>query len=112
MKCQRKLGTTSKNAPLPPWLIEENVPALVRPVRFGETFAPAAFVIIQLNTDELAHHILPEIAQRYLSTNGRLDYQIALINANVHPSVVYTSDTGFGSSEHHVPDAQLHVFGQ
>ena len=44
-------------------------------------------------------------------SNGHLDYQVALINANAHRSVVYSSDSGFGSSEHHAPDAQLNVFG-
>jgi len=99
-----------QTAPLPPWLIAENVPALVHTVRSGKNFAPDAFVIVQLNADELAHHILPELAQRYLGSNGRLDYQVALINVNAPRGVVYSSDSGFGN-DGRAPDAQLNVFG-
>jgi signal transduction histidine kinase len=99
-----------QNVPFASWLIDENVPALVHPVRSAENFAPEAFVIVQLNADELAHHILPELAQRYLGSNGHLDYQVALINVNAPRSVVYSSDSGFGN-DGRAPDAQLNVSG-
>jgi signal transduction histidine kinase len=91
------------------WMIEENIPALVH--RIGGKSGAQSFLIVQLNIVELAHHILPELVQRYLGPNGHLDYQVALINANVRRSVVYSSDAGFGSTDRRAPEALLNVFG-
>ncbi len=102
---------SATGSPLPSWLVEENVPALVHPVRDFENPATLSFVIVQLNLQELAHHILPELAQRYLGSNGHLDYQVALISPDAHRSVVYSSDVGFGADDDHTTDAQLNVFG-
>jgi len=96
---------------LPSWLIEENVPALVHSLRDSENPRTLSFVIVQLNLKELAHHILPELAQRYLGSNGHLDYQIALISRNADRSLVYSSDAGFGAADDRTSDAQLNVFG-
>ena len=102
--------TQEHSAPVPAWLLDEDVPALVYAAHSAQASAPEAFVIVELNTDELAHHILPELAQRYLGSNGHLDYQVALINQNIQRNVVYTSDSGFGSDSSAI-DAQLNVFG-
>jgi signal transduction histidine kinase len=102
---------SAAESPLPPWLVEEKVPALIHPVRSSGKPQTQSFVIIQLNLNELAGHILPELAQRYLGSNGHLDYQVALINRNAGSSTVYSSDAGFGAGDYRTSDAQSNVFG-
>src|SRR5258706_8523219 len=93
------------DSPVSSWLIEENIPALVHPIRGPEKQATQSFLIVQLNLQELSHHILPELAQRYLGSNGQQDYQVALIDRNSDRSLVYSSDGGFGSLDDHAFDA-------
>jgi hypothetical protein len=102
---------STAESPLPPWLVEENVPALIHPVRDSGNTRTLSFVIVQLNLKELAQHILPELAQRNLGSNVHVDYQIALINRNADGATVYSSDAGFGAGDYRTSDAQFNVFG-
>ncbi len=102
---------SSAESPLPQWLVEENIPALIHPVRDSESTRIVSFVIVQLNLKELAHHILPELAQRYLGSNGHLDYQVALANLKAASSTLYSSDAAFGAHDYRNSDAQFNMFG-
>ena len=109
---QGKLDQMSTaESPLPPWLVEENIPALIHPIHDSANTRTASFVIVQLNLKELAHHILPELAQRYLGSNGHLDYQVALVDLKAASSTLYSSDAAFGPHDYRSSDAQFNMFG-
>ena len=113
---RRKLNDMAAyhSAALPLWLIDENIPALVHPFRGlepGHERTSFSFLIVRLDLQELSQHILPELVQRYLGSNGHLDYQVAMSSRNAAGSVIYSSEEGFGGRDDHTTDAQLNVFG-
>lgn len=101
-------GDTIKPASFP-WFVDENVPALVHPTRGMD--ASVSFLIVQLDPNELAQNVLPQLAEREFGNDGRLSYRVALLNIGDHRTVLYSSEPGFGLSNDPVPDVQLNVFG-
>jgi signal transduction histidine kinase len=92
-----------------PWFVDERVPALVHPTRNSR--ASVSFLIVQLDPDELAKNVLPQLVEREFGNGGKLSYRVALLNLNSRRTVLYSSDPGFGLRNDLVPDVQLNVFG-
>jgi signal transduction histidine kinase len=92
-----------------PWFVDERVPALVHPTRNSE--ASVSFLIVQLDPNELAENVLPQLVEREFGNGGKLSYRVALVNLDNRRSVLYSSDPGFGLRNDLVPDVQLNVFG-
>jgi signal transduction histidine kinase len=93
------------------WYIDENIPALVHPITDPHNSGRFSSLIVQLNTQELKQHILPELVQRDLTSDGKLNYEVALIDVGSKQPLIYTSGTGFGTDNNLTPDAQLNMFG-
>lgn len=92
-----------------PWFIDENIPALVHPIRGAE--ASISFLIVKLGTDELAQKLLPQLAEREFGSNRQLNYRVALVNFDKQRTILYSSDPEFGAGSDVAPDVQLNVFG-
>jgi signal transduction histidine kinase len=92
-----------------PWFVDENVPALVRPTQAAD--ASVSFLIVQLDPNELAQNILPQLVEREFGDNGKLSYRVALVDLGERRTVLYSSAPGFGLRNDPVPDVQLNVFG-
>jgi signal transduction histidine kinase len=93
------------------WYIDENIPALVHLISDAENIGRFSSLIVQLNAQELTQHILPELAQRDLNDDGKLNYQVALTDWGSKHPLIYTSDAGFGVDTDLKPDVQLNMFG-
>jgi signal transduction histidine kinase len=121
---QPRAARADRSGPAPlvslPWMIDQNIPALVHPVlevdgrSTSGTRKPATltWVVVDLNLEVLGHHILPELAQLYFGNSGPLTYELAVIAENAHRAVIYSSDVGFGSQTDTVPDVTLNLFGR
>src|SRR5579859_5840033 len=107
--------------PLFLWQIDENIPALVRPVfhkhngqdRQAGTEVPAIdWIVVKLDAKFLREHVIPEIANQYFN-DGRegLAYQVAIIGGGEPGHVIYSSDSQFGEQDAAVADDSLNVFG-
>jgi signal transduction histidine kinase len=92
-----------------PWFVDENVPALVHPIEGAD--ASVSFLIVQLDPNDLAENILPQLAEREFGSNGKLSYRVALVDLAERRTVIYSSEPGFGLRNDPVPDVQLNVFG-
>ncbi len=102
-----------------PWMVDENIPALVHPlvaVQAGPektTQVPQdiEWLIIVLNEDVLRQKILPELAQRFFGGSDGLTYDVAVISRAAPNRVFYTSNPHFGSGTNVPTDARLRLFG-
>lgn len=101
-----------------PWLMDQRIPALVHPVvRLEPTHTssavaePVGWVVVQLDSQTLREHILPELAEKHFAGSGGLIYQLAVLEAGGRGEVVYSSDPGFEKDAAYAPDARLNVFG-
>jgi signal transduction histidine kinase len=92
-----------------PWFVDEGVPALVHPTRGAD--ASVSFLIVQLDPNDLAQNVLPQLAEREFGSNGKLSYRVALVDLGERRTVLYSSEPGFGPRNDPVPDVQLNVFG-
>ncbi|HJX85820.1 MAG TPA: HAMP domain-containing sensor histidine kinase [Candidatus Angelobacter sp.] len=108
--------------PFAVWWVDQSIPALVYPMRTrtGPDEAPrpptVSWIIIQLDGNTLTKEIFPELAQKYFTRNGRLDYQVAVLenaggNGNTAPGVMYSSGSGFGENSGLPGDGSLNLFG-
>jgi signal transduction histidine kinase len=103
-----------------PWMIDQNIPALVHPVlevdggspSGARSLATLTWVVVDLNLDVLGHDIFPELAYRYFGNSRPSTYELAVIADNAQRTVIYSSDTGFGSQPDIVPDVALNLFGR
>jgi len=110
----------SGHGPGPPpfsWMIDQNIPALVHPVRetdqraIGGKHAAITWIVVRLDQQVLGSHIFPEIAQRYFGRTDQSQYEIAVVSRNAPVVVIYSSHAGFGSQDG-MPDAALNLFGR
>jgi signal transduction histidine kinase len=89
-----------RRGPMPPWFVEQNIPALVYPLfhRGAQDDARIGvdWLIVQLDDQVIREHILPELASRYFSGSDGLDYQVAVVGGGGR--FIYSSDGKFGAS--------------
>jgi signal transduction histidine kinase len=106
-------------APSFSWTIDENVPALIH--SFHESISSGArregppavnWIVITLDRQVLAQHILPELVERYFGTNKQSAYDIAVTEGDSQAADLYTSHSGFDRQKDFVPDATLNLFGR
>jgi signal transduction histidine kinase len=99
-----------------PWLVDVHVPALVH-ADVTSSWVPnhdgrprtITWVIVQLDSDVLAKHIFPELAQRYFGGSSGLVYRVAVLSGIEGQAPIYSSEAAL---EHDfVPDASLNMFG-
>jgi signal transduction histidine kinase len=116
-------GSSARRGPygrpdfLPPWAVDQSIPALVYPVR--QRGAPGqppdgniTWLIIELNKSVLEKEIFPELAQKYFLGTSGLDYHIAVRESGKDEGqVLYASDAGFGEGNNPQVDASLNLFG-
>ncbi len=103
-----------------PWMIDQNIPALVHPVvevdgRSTSSTRKAAtltWMVVDLNLKVLGHDIFPELAQRYFANSRPSTYELAVIADKAHRAVIYSSEAGFGGQTDIVPDVALNLFGR
>ncbi len=95
-------------------LIEE-IPALVLPA-LSPPPAPSQpnpilyNVIVKLDLDYLKGELIPTLARRYFSTDGRLDYHLAVIKRNDPNRIIYQSDSDILKREGGSPDETTEIF--
>jgi signal transduction histidine kinase len=101
---------------LSPWMVDENIPALIRsispppfPGRERERPNPPQWLIIVLDKNVLAQHVLPELIQRYFGNNDTSAYEIGVIDLNRHAPDLYVLDLRV--SDRRPADAALNLFG-
>lgn len=107
-----------RNGPVIPWVIDETIPALVRPVvqmrQVGSvaTSDGVTFIIAELNLNTLRQHMFPELARRYFGGAAGLSYEVAVIQPEQNGAeVIYSSDAGFGATKNLKPDAAMNLWG-
>ena len=105
--------------PLAGWQFEPNIPALVRPIAYGESAAAnlettkrpgAEWMVIALNERTIRDQLLPDLADRYFRGTEGLDYQVAVVAGRKPERVVYSSDAGFGEKEVVDADGTMNIF--
>jgi signal transduction histidine kinase len=112
-------GSLPASAALLPWMIDQNIPALVHPVIEVDGNGPSGatkratltWIVVDLNLAVLGRDIFPELAQRYFGNSQPSTYELAVIADNARRVVIYSSDAGFGSQTNAVPDIALNLFG-
>src|SRR5260370_1004078 len=103
--------------PSPVWLVDESIPAILRPVRPRQ--APGAmppatltWIIIPIELSVVEKEIFPELAQKYLTGSPGLDYRVAVLRTRSDKQeVLYSSEAGFGGNAAAPIDAALNLFG-
>jgi signal transduction histidine kinase len=107
-------GASHRNFPnLVPWLVAQDVPALVYPVlqRSGDNPLPPVtnWIVVQLNTAVLEKEVFPELAQKYFRGTKGMDYRVAVLGAK--DMLLYSSDESFNGQSAGSADAQMNLFG-
>lgn len=96
------------------WLFDPHIPALVYAAGCGATDdrqrGPNC-VIISFNREVLEKALLPELAERYFGSSGKLEYQVAVVGNLGGSRTVYTSDKDFDQDDFGTADARMNVFG-
>ena len=107
-----RLTSHLRDHPMPPapearlfaWTLEEQIPALIRPVshmsrprwrRDGGPPEPPqllGFVIVELNGVVLEQHLLGELAQRFFSGPDGFIYNVAVVGGPPNGKIIYRSD--------------------
>jgi signal transduction histidine kinase len=111
-------GLAARTQPHPShlWMIDQDIPALVRPTyqqaRDGDEEAGInSCIIVVLDRNVLSGHILPELIQRYFGTNNQSQYQVAVVDKNQQALDLFDSDSRpIGKSG--VLDAGVNLFGR
>jgi signal transduction histidine kinase len=104
------------------WQFDEKLPALVHPIfhyiRHGEVdrghlrgIDPIDWVVVLLDLDTIKKRILPELMQRYFSSDQGLEYKLAVTSEGNTPSVLYSSEPGFGDQNIPTSDSVMNIFG-
>ncbi len=106
-----------RNPPGPPPEVDGLVFALpiVRAPRGGTPPVPfgrraGASLIFELNARYVRDVLLPDLVQRYLGSQGRLDYEVEVVSRTVPPKVIYQSDPHLAKSVAASPDASAALF--
>lgn len=111
-------GNLPADPPAPPsfpWMIDQNVPALVHPVLesdSGRQPETLSWIVIKLNLEVFRRDIFPELAERYFRSNNHPTYDLAVVAENANGAVIYSSDDAFGNQKDVVSDAALNLFGR
>jgi signal transduction histidine kinase len=111
----------ARSNPLGGWQFDENIPAIVHPIvgRSPHSRAdsvnpgkedPVDWIVVILNQEAIQKWIVPELAKRYFGDGQGLDYRLAVISGGNTPRVIYTSDSGFGSTQRTF-DSSMKLFG-
>ncbi|HXZ79735.1 MAG TPA: HAMP domain-containing sensor histidine kinase [Terriglobales bacterium] len=106
----------SASGPVFPWRIDQNIPLLVHANIQRNSSAEHAqptvdWFLIELDSNVLQSHVMPELAERYFGGPEGLTYEVALVGGAAEPRVIYTSDRGFGTQDPRSTEAFINVFG-
>jgi signal transduction histidine kinase len=106
------------------WQFDEQLPAIVHPVFHyihpGEVdrasltgLDPIDWVVVLLNIDTIKKRILPELMQRYFGSDQGLEYKLAVTTEGKTPSLLYSSEAGFGGNAQDIEDSDsvMNIFG-
>ena len=91
---ERLLSRISGPGPLPPTTAD---PALIDLPRFGSTdagFREQEWLVVELDMDHVRAAMLPELMQRHLASEGKLDYQAEVVAGADGSKVIYQSNPG------------------
>jgi signal transduction histidine kinase len=102
------------------WSFDPELPALVHPLFEPRSKAqtqeqertPVEWIVLQLNSDVMRTHVLPDLTQRYFQGTDGLDFQVAVLAGTGTRSVIYSSDPGFGSQTVRDADGTMDLFGR
>jgi signal transduction histidine kinase len=102
------------------WQFDQNIPAIVHPmVHHGQPFdsnTPVSrkaidWLVVVLNFQVIQNRILPELAIRHFGDGIRLEYKLAVVATGDRPSLIYSSDSPFGTSNIGNLDSTMKIFG-
>ena len=100
------------------WVFDSTIPALFHPVAHedsnpydgvAESRLSADWIVIEYDQDVLRKELLPELAQRYFSGRGELEYQLAVAVGSDQNGFIYSSEST--SAKVTQPDATMSLFG-
>jgi two-component system sensor histidine kinase SenX3 len=106
--------------PFSPWQVDENIPALVRPMfhrsnaqnaRGGTAMLAVDWIVVWLDGKFLREHVMPEMVNQYFNGPDGLAYEVALIGGSEPGHVIYSSDPQFGEQDTSAVDVAVPVFG-
>jgi len=101
--------------PSPIWLVDESIPAILRPMRPRQGAMPPqalTWIIIPIELSVVEKEVLPELAQKYLTGSPGLDYRVAVLRTSGDKQeVLYSSEAGFGANAATPMDGALNLFG-
>ncbi|HLW53171.1 MAG TPA: HAMP domain-containing sensor histidine kinase [Candidatus Angelobacter sp.] len=111
---QRQHGAHRNPGNFVPWMVAQDIPAIVYPVlqRNADASQPpsvSSWIIVQLNPVVLQKEVFPELAQKYFRGTSGLDYRVAVLGPR--ESLLYATDNGFNAQGSGPPDAQVNLFG-
>ncbi len=105
-------GPRGARVTMSPWMMAQDVPAIVSPMLGRPDAAGMDWLIVQLNSDVLRQHIFPELAERYFGGgNTPLGYRVAIVTAGEDHRTVFSTDKDFPGSDLTSADAAINVFG-
>ena len=71
---------------------------------------PLAYAVLILDFDYMKRELLPELANRYFSSEGALDYNLAIVSRAQPEHVIYASDAKMNGVAIPSPDATVDLF--
>jgi signal transduction histidine kinase len=98
------------------WSAVQTIPALVHPLlerrsSLNQPSTTPGWLIVQLSSDVLQGHLLPELAERYFRGPEGFVYRIAVLGGDESGRLVYSSDSDFGKSNIQAADASINLIG-
>jgi two-component system, OmpR family, sensor histidine kinase SenX3 len=94
------------------WLLDQQNLVLLHPTVASDPSGEsrAVWLIVPLSHEFVTGHLLPELIRHEFG--GHIEtYQVAVIIGGSEPSILYSSQPGFGSSPKSPVDASLNLFG-
>jgi two-component system, OmpR family, sensor histidine kinase SenX3 len=95
-----------------PWLVAQDVPALVSPLMHAPEMhredRPVEWLIVLLDSGVLRDSIFPELAERYFGGHSALGYRVDIVSGSER---VYSSDRAAVADPTAGADAVINVFG-
>jgi signal transduction histidine kinase len=94
------------------WMLDQERLALLHPtfVSGEEGTTRVIWLVVPLERQFLTQHLLPDLVKYQFGGHGE-NYKVAVILDGTTPTVLYSSESGFGASPNSPFDAGLNLFG-
>jgi len=94
------------------WMLDQEHLALLHPIPVsgGSEKPRIVWLVVPLERQFITQRLLPELVKHQFGGRGE-NYKVAVVLDGAAPAVLYSSESGFGSSRNSAFDARLNLFG-